>query len=216
MSEQKHEHILQQLFAHPVARNIEWSELIPALADAGDLQVEKNGNYRFTRGDHTLVFEARGKEVDVEEVIKLRHFLESSEISDTNDPDLVDVVIIAVDHHKAAVYRNFGTGFEKAMSLHADLTEERKLHSHPTTAPYHEQSPLPENDYYESLIDEIAKSGRVVILSHGTGTSNAGEQLMDMLDKKHSDLVAKIVAVKDCDLEAMSDSELIKLGAESL
>lgn len=216
MSEQKHEHTLQQLFAHPVARNIEWSELIPALADAGDLQTEKNGNYRLTRGDHTLVFEARGKEVDIEEVLKLRHFLESSEVSKTNDPDLADAVIIAVDHHKAAVYRNFGTGFEKAMSLHADLTEERMLHSHPTSAPFHEQHPLPETDYYESLVKEIAKSGRVVILSHGTGTSNAGLQLMEVLGKKHSELVARVVAVKDCDLEAMSDPELIKLGTESL
>jgi len=216
MSEQKHERILQQLFTHPIARNIEWSELLPALSEAGDLQTEKNGNYRFTRGNHTLVFEARGKEVDIEEVLKLRHFLESSEISETSDPDLVDAVIITVDHHKAAVYRNFGTGFEKAMSFHADLTEERILRSHPTTAPFHEQHPLPESDYYESLIKEIAKSGRVVVLSHGTGTSNAGSQLMDKLDKKHPELVAKVIAVKDCDLESMTEPELIKMGTELL
>lgn len=208
MSEQKHEQVLRQLFGHPVARNLEWSELVPALATVGELETEKNGNYRLTRNGHAIVFEARGKVVDVEEVLKLRHFLEASE----DVKAAVAGTIIAIDHHNASVYRNS----EKVASFHANLTEERMLHSHPTTAPFHEQHPLPETDYYETLIKEIAKSERVVILSHGTGTSNAGVQLVAQLDKEYPELTSKIVAVKDCDLEAMTEPELIKLGSESL
>ncbi|HSW77748.1 MAG TPA: hypothetical protein VLG36_03045 [Candidatus Chromulinivoraceae bacterium] len=215
MSEQKHEHILHQLFTHPVARNIKWAELIAALSTVGDLQVEKNGSYRLTRGGHTLVLEARGKDVDVEEILKLRHFLESSETPDTIEPDLINTSIVAIDHHQAVIYHNPGTKMEP-VKLHANLTEERILHSHPTTAPFHEQSPLPEKDYFESVVKEMAKSERIVVLSHGTGTSNAGLQLMDVVHKNHPELENRVVAMKDCDLEAMTDPELVKLGIESL
>ena len=217
MSEQKHERIINQLFAHPVARNIEWTELIPALSSIGQLEIEKNGNYRLNRNGHTLVFEAsHDKEVDMEEVLKLRHFLESSEASEAKSPNLIHGAIVAIDHHQATIYRDPDAGLEQRVRLHADLTEQRILHSHPTTAPFHGLSPLPENDYYESIIKEMAKSEKIVILSHGTGTSNAGSQLLAIIRKDKPDLTSKIVAIKDCDLEAMTEPELIKLGTESL
>ncbi len=216
MSEQKHEHTIGQLFAHPVARNIEWSELIPALATIGLVKVEKNGNYQFTRNGHTLVFDiSHHKEVDVEEVIKLRHFLELSASPGATNPDLINGVIVAIDHHQATIYRDLGARSQQRVRLYADLTQERILHTRPTSPPFHELHPLPESDYYEAVIKEMAKGERIVILSHGTGTSNAASQLMTILRKKYAELTEKIIAIKDCDLEAMTEPQLLKLGIES-
>lgn len=217
MSEQKHEHILSQLFAHPVARNIEWTELIPALSTIGLLQAEKNGSYHFVRNGHTLVFEmSHHKEVDVEDVLKLRHFLELSASSEEKSPDSVDEAIIAIDHHQATVYHEPGTESAQRVRLYADLTKERILHTHPTSPPFHTQTPLSDNDYYGSVIKEITKSKKVVILSHGTGTSNAASQLLAIIRKKYPELTSRIVAIKGCDLEAMTEPQLLELGAVSL
>lgn len=217
MSEQKHVHILNQLSVHPIARNIEWSELIPALASIGLLQAEKNGSYHFTRNGHTLVFEiSHHKAIDVEDVLRLRHFLQLSALPEGNSLDFVRDVIVAIDHHRATVYHSPGAVTERRMIFHADLTKDRLLHTHPTSPPFHETSPMVDNDFYESVIKEIANSERIVILSHGTGSSNAASQLLAFLHKKYSELASRVVAVKSCDLEAMTEPQLIQLGVESL
>lgn len=217
MSKQKHIHTLSQLSAHPIARNIEWSELIPALSSIGLLQTEKNGSYHFTRNGHTLVFEiSHRKELDVEDVMKLRHFLQSSATPEGSGIDLAKDLIIALDHHQAMVCHGPDTISEQRTKLHADLIKERILHTHPTSPPFHESSPLVDNDYYESVVKEIAKSDRTVILSHGTGSSNAASQLLAVLHKNHPELISRIVAVKNCDLEAMTEPQLIQSGIEAL
>ncbi|MDN5274700.1 MAG: hypothetical protein JWP06_601 [Candidatus Saccharibacteria bacterium] len=217
MSEQKHVHILSQLSAHPIARNIEWSELIPALSSIGLLQIEKNGSYHFTRNDRTIVFDiSHRKEVDIEDVLKLRHFLQSSAMPESDNLDLVKDTIVAIDHHEATIYHSPGTVSERRMRIRADLMKERILHTHPTSAPYHESSPLVDNEYYSTVIEEIAKADRTVILSHGTGTSNAASQLLGVMQKEYPELVSRIVAIKSCDLEAMTEPQLVHSGIDAL
>jgi len=217
MSEQKHVHVLDQLSAHPIARNIEWSDLLPALSSIGLLQAEKNGSYHFTRNGHTLVFEvSHRKDVDVEEVMKLRHFLQASAVPENDDFDASEDVIVAIDHHQATMYHAPGTASERRVKVHADLTSDRILRSHPTHAPFHEASPSLGSQYYEMIVKDITRSKRIVLLSHGTGTSSAASQLLAILHKKHAELASRIVAVKACDLEAMTEPQLVQLGVEIL
>jgi len=217
MSDRKHMHILDELSAHPVAHNIEWSELLPALASIGIVQTERNGSYHFTRNGHTISLErASDKTVDVEEVFKLRRFLHSSAMPEDDNLDSVGDVIIAIDHHKARVCRSPGTASESLITLHASLERDRILHTRPTHAPFKELSPHADDDYYESVIKEMSKSKRAVLLSHGTGTSSAASQLLSILREKYPELTSRIVAVKTCDLEAMTEPQLVQLGTEVL
>lgn len=217
MSEQKHVRILGQLSAHPIARNIEWSELIPTLSTIGLLQAEKNGSYHFTRNGHTIAFEiSHHKTLDIDDVLKLRHFLQLSAQPESDNLDLAKPAVVAIDHHQTTVYHSPGTASEQRVRLRADLTDRRILHTRPTSPPFHEVSPVADSDYYESVITEIAKSERIVILSHGTGTSNAAIQLLAIMRKKHPELVNRIAAIKNCDLEAMTEPQLLKAGLEAL
>jgi hypothetical protein len=217
MSKQKHVHVLNQLSAHPIARNIEWSELIPALSSIGLLQTEKSGSYHFTRNGHTIVFEiSHRKELDVEDVLKLRHFLQSSVAPASGNLDLVKDAVVAIDHHQATVYHSPGTASERRTRLRADLTKDRILHTRPTSPPFHESSPMVDSDYYDSIIKEIAGSERIVMLSHGTGSSNAASQLLDILQKRYPELAGRIVAIKSCNLEAMTEPQLTQAGVELL
>lgn len=217
MSQKKHLHILSELSAHPIARNIEWSELIPALSSIGLLKSEPNGNYEFTRNGHVVVFErSHDKVLEIEDVLKLRHFLRLSANPIETDVALLHSVVVAVDHHNATVIHNPGTDTESIEKIHADLTNGRILHKAKHHAPFNDENPVDSSGYFDSIIKSISDSQKVVILSHGTGSSSAAEKLLDVIEEDYPKIVNKIVAIKKCDLEAMTEPELIELGTELL
>ena len=211
MSEKKHKDLLGKIWAHPIAHNIEWSELIPALESIDVTCTDKNG-YHLTRAGRTIVLGGHSKTLDIDEVMKLRHFLDQ-EIPSARE---VGDAIVAIDHHQATVFLNPGADSQSQVTLHANLTEARHLHGHPTTAPFKETSPLIDHTYFNAIATEIAKANRIVLLSHGTGTSNAANQLLDFLEEDHSETASRIIAVQDCDLEALTDPQLVQLGVNLL
>lgn len=213
MSDKKHLRILDDLYAHPIAHNLEWVELIPALASIGVEHIEKNGGHHFTRNGHTVAFEHRDA-LDEEEIMKLRHFLRTSAESDT--PDLTEDIILAIDHHKAVIFRDPGTTFESRTEELADLTNGRILHKRPTSPPFSNTGPGIDEDYYDSIVNELANAKRIAILSHGTSSSNAATQLLAKIREKNPELLQRIAAIKKCDLEAMSEPQIVSLGKELL
>lgn len=217
MSQKKQLHTLSELSAHPVARTIEWGHLIPALSSIGLMQSESNGNYNFTRNGHTIVFERpNSKELGVADVLKLRHFLRLSAQPVDTDTVLLHSVIIAVDHHKAIIIHNPGTQTELVEKHHADLTKGRILHKTHHSPSFSDSNPVDDTHYFDAIIKSMMKSQRIVILSHGTGSSSAAEKLFAITEKSYPAIVKNIVAIKKCDLEAMSEPQIIKLGTELL
>lgn len=216
MSVKKHLHLLSELSAHPIAHNIEWSELIPALSSIGLIHTEKNGKYHFERHGHSIIFEhSHHKVLDLEEVLKLRHFLLVSATSIT-DNDAEGGVIVAIDYHRAFICHNPGEDTESRLYVHANLQKSRKLHVRPTSLPFNDSHPTVDGEYFGTVIKEIMNSSRIVILGHGTSSSNASVPLLHLMDEKYPSLVNRVVAVMRCDLEAMTDEELIKAGTRLL
>lgn len=217
MSDRKHTHTLSELYAHPIAHNIEWIELIPALASVGLVHTEKNGSRHFTRNGHTVAFEiSNGSTMDEDEIMKLRHFLRSSAVSANDNPDLAQDMVVAIDHHQAAIYHSPGETNEFRAQEHADLTKARILHTRPTCPPYSNTGPIIDEDYYKSVIQDMAGARRIVILSHGTGSSNAASQLMARIREHQPKLAHRVVALQRCDLEAMTEPQVVGLGKKLL
>lgn len=217
MSEKKSLHILSELSAHPIARNIEWAELIPALSSIGLLQTEDNGKYRFERNGHSVVFEhSHRKDLEVEEVLSLRHFIATSATPHGGDLSEGGGVIVAIDYHRAFICHDPGNDAESKQTIQADLTKGRKLHTRPTSLPFNDSHPTVDKQYYGDVIEEIMDSDRIVILGHGTSSSNASAPLLRLMNQKYPKLAHKVVAVMRCDLEAMTDQELIKAGVKLL
>lgn len=217
MSDKKHIHMLSELYAHPIAHNIKWQELIPGLVSIGIAYNEKNGRQHFTRNGHTVALGgAEHDTLDADEILKLRHFISTSAASQNETPNLAQDIIIAIDHHQALVFRSPGTAFETRKKDHADETRSRELHKHPTSPPFSDNSPEIDNNYYNEMIDEMSKARRVVILGHGTGTSNAASQLIAKIFNKNPEIAHKIAAIQRCDLEAMSEPQIVSLGERLL
>lgn len=217
MSDKEHARILNELYIHPIAHNIKWLELIPALSLVGVTHDEKNGNHHFTHGGHVVVFAQSGSEtLNEDEVIKLRHFLELATTPEDKPTDLTNDVIVAITYHKADIFYNPGELDESRQEEHADLKKSRVLHKRPTAPPYSNVGPIFDDDFFEDVIKDLAGARRIVILSHGKGSSNAGSQLMEKIHHKHPELAQKIAAIQSCDLEAMSEGQIVSLGKELL
>jgi hypothetical protein len=217
MSQKKHLHVLSELSAHPIARNIDWSDLIPALSTIGLVHSESNGSYRFTRSDHTIAFERpREKTVSMEDVLKLRHFLKTSATPADADPLLQRSLIVAIDHHKAIIVHNPQEQTQSIEMIHADLSGGRMLHQIKRHAPFSDNNPTDDPHYFDAVIKAMMKSERIVVLSHGTGSSNAAQKLMTIVSEEHPNIVQKIIAVAKVDLEAMTEAQIVARGAELL
>lgn len=217
MSDKKHAHVLSELYAHPIAHNIKWLELIPALSSVGLMHEEKNGSHHFTRNGHTVVFEfSNGETLSEDEILKLRHSLYSSIAPEDETTDLTKDVIVAISYHQAVIFYNPGEATESRQEEHADLRKSRVLHKRPTAPPYSNVGPIFDDDFYEAVIKDLIGARRIVVLSHGKGSSNAASQLMLQIHQKRPELSQRIAAVQRCDLEAMTEPQIIGLGKKLL
>jgi hypothetical protein len=218
MSYKKHVHMLSELYAHPIAHNIEWRELIPALASIGIAHADRNGGgHHFTRNGHTVALgHANHGPLDAEEILKLRHFIYDSAAFKNKVPDLAKDIIVAIDHHQAIVFHDLGTMHESRAEEHADQVRFRVLHKRPTSPPFSNVGPDIDDDYYDAILDEMSSAERIVILGHGTGASNAASQLMGKISEKNPEIASRVAAIQRCDLEAMTEPQMISLGKQLL
>src|SRR5579871_5638594 len=79
----KHAHTLQQIFQHPPSHNLEWHDVIGLIKEIGTVQ-ESNGHLTFTLHGLSEEFHPTHdkKDVtDVDQVMRLRHFLERAGIA---------------------------------------------------------------------------------------------------------------------------------------
>jgi hypothetical protein len=70
--------------------------------------------------------------------------------------------------------------------------------------------------YYGRIADAAAQAGRIVIVGHGKGTSNAADHLAAFLKTHHPDIYARVVTEITADLSAITDRQLLVLGATAL
>jgi hypothetical protein len=76
-----HQRTFDRIFQHPISHNLEWRDVHALLGEMGEVTKEHNGNLKVTRNGETLVLHATSEKdvTEMDEVVKLRHFLERSE-----------------------------------------------------------------------------------------------------------------------------------------
>jgi hypothetical protein len=77
-----HRVTLEQIFRHPASANIEWRRVRSLLETVGSAAREHDGKFEVTVGGVTKVFQPpHGKDVDVQMIVDLRHFLTEAGIT---------------------------------------------------------------------------------------------------------------------------------------
>ncbi|MBU6496521.1 MAG: hypothetical protein KGR42_08975 [Acidobacteria bacterium] len=73
----------QKIFGHPINHNIKWVEVTSLLERFGEVHESHRGNWAITVNSETISFgPSRAKELTEDQVIRVRHFLQSLGVSE--------------------------------------------------------------------------------------------------------------------------------------
>ncbi len=122
-----------------------------------------------------------------------------------------------IDHHGAKLYR-------------VHLSSKQPGETVKPYDPYHflhhlhhgnelsEQGQRPAEDltFYDGIAEALRDADRIVLLCHGTGTSNASAVLTERLKNKHPGVYARIVSQAEVNTSAMTEPEIIAYARKVL
>lgn len=77
-----HQSTYKAIFQHPAARNLQWHDIRSMLNSIAEVEEEHNGHLIFVRHGETLTMHPpKHKDLsDIDELMKIRHFLERSAV----------------------------------------------------------------------------------------------------------------------------------------
>ena len=74
----RHQDTLRQIFAHPLSHNVEWHAVASLLREVSTVEERDDGKIAVKAGDDTVVLgRPRHKDLDADELVEVRHLLES-------------------------------------------------------------------------------------------------------------------------------------------
>ena len=68
------------------------------------------------------------------------------------------------------------------------------------------------DEFFKTLAIALKAADEILLLGHGKGKANASHVFEGYLHKHHSDVAAKIVADVRCDIDDITDAQLLRLG----
>jgi len=216
---------LEAIFRHPVPHNLSWMDAQHLLTHLGSAEEKADGKYSLTiEGQHLIFHKPHGKHLDAREVTDLRHYLASAGISPQNpygtatatEPHAVDVVVL-IDHHGAKLYRIDLSSTQAGEAVKPYDPHHFLHHLHHREELREQGQRAPEDlTFYDRIAAALRDADRIVLLSHGTGESNAAQIFAERLEKKHPNVYARIVSQAAVNTSAMTEAEIIAHARQAL
>ena len=216
---------LQAIFHHPAPHNLGWMDVLRLLKHLGSADERADGKYSLTiNGNHLVLHKPHGKHLDASQVADLRHYFGLSGISPDNpygtppaaQSSSVDVVVL-VDHHGAKLYQIHLSSDQQAETV-APYDPHHFLHHlhHRDELREHGQRPAEDLTFYDRIAEALRDVDRVVLLSHGTGSSNASNVLAEQLKKHRPGIYARIARHEEVNTSAMTEAQILAYGRQAL
>lgn len=205
-----HQATYNAIFQHPAARNLQWHDVRSLLNSIAEVEEEHNGNLRFTRHSETLtVHPAKHKDLsDIEELMKIRHFLERSAV-----PNLATVVegshlLVVIDHREARIYQTelHGSVPERIMPYDPDGL---RRHLHYVADENNGQRQPELKAFYEAVAQTLKGAEKILIFGSSTGSSSAMDHLLVDLKDHHPDLAQKVIGTVIVNEQHMTEDQLL-------
>jgi hypothetical protein len=221
-----HLRTLEALFRHPTAHNLEWMDVVSLIEKIGTVHQKANDKFAFDVGaEHYQMHKPHTKDLTSSEVVDLRHFLqragwtpgEPSQAAarpDASPPTLM----VVVDHHGAKIYRIVPASGEPSKREITPYDPHHFLHhlSHKDQSRQQGQRAPEDPSFYKRIGDALASGGRIVVVGHGTGQSNAAQHLTEYLRTHHRETYQRVVREIEADLSAVTAPQLLALAEQAL
>lgn len=75
-------------------------------------------------------------------------------------------------------------------------------------------SSVMDDDFLKELVPYFEGAEHFILISAGTGKSNAGQAFMNYLSDKHPQVAKRLVDLTTADVNKLTENELLKLGRE--
>ncbi|WP_088347015.1 MULTISPECIES: hypothetical protein [Rhodomicrobium] len=218
---------LDELFGHPEPANLEWREVFALVRHYGEVEELKNGHIVFSIGDRQLKFLLpREQTLDKDEVVKVRKFFRAAGITPDHPepapappPEPLPGVVLTIDHHEAALWRQEHPG--------GPLARVKRFHPHD---PQHHRDNLrlkhsddyrgqraPEDPgYYKSIIKALQDEPEVLVVGDAKGSSSAMSVLRAFIERHQPSLLGRITAFVDTELRALTEAALREIAERHL
>jgi hypothetical protein len=221
-----HLRTLEALFRHPTAHNLEWMDVVALIEKIGSAHQEANDKFAFdVGGEHYRMRKPHTKDLTSSEVVDLRHFLQRagwspdapSQAAARPEPPAPTLMVV-VDHHGAKIYRIDPASGDASKREITPYDPHHFLHhlTHKDQLREQGQRAAEDPSFYERIGDALAAGGRIVVVGHGTGKSNAAQHLTEYLRTHHRETYQRIVREITADLSATTAPQLLALAEQAL
>jgi hypothetical protein len=215
---------LEAIFHHPAPHNLGWMDVLRLLKHLGSADERTDGKFSLMiNGRHLIFHQPHDKHLDASQVGDLRHYFALSGISPDNPygtapaaaSSSADVVVL-IDHHGAKLYQIQFSSDQQAETV-TPYDPHHFLHHLHHRDEVREQGQRPAEDltFYDRIAEALRDADRIVLLSHGTGSSNASNVLVERLKKQHPSIYMKVVGQAEVNTSAMTDAEILAYGRKA-
>jgi len=186
--------------------------------------VHRKANSKFAlelAGQHYLLQKAHTKDLTSSEVVDLRHFLERAGWSAEAPSQAAATrhvvpatLIVVVDHHGAKLYRTEPGSGEASPHKITPYDPHHFLHhlTHKDQLREEGQRAAEDPGFYRQISDALAAAGKIFVVGHGKGKSNAGRHLVEYLRVHHAETYQRVVREVEADLSAITTPQLLELA----
>jgi hypothetical protein len=171
---------------------------------------------KFSRNGQSIVLHAHGKEVALDELMRIRHFLTNTETPAATTAIATKDLVVVLDHSGARIYR-----VDEAESLpeHIRPVDPRGQDQHvhnPKGDSGGKQGPY-RKLFYEDLVKHLDGADRILLVGDGQGASSEVEHFLHELEERHHrDLAQRIVGTVTADISHTTDGEFKAMAREFL
>jgi hypothetical protein len=221
-----HLRALEAVFRHPPAHNLEWMDVVSLIGKIGAVRARGGDSFGFEVGsERLLMHKPHTKELTTSDVVDLRHFLERAGWSAQGPAaraaaraPVAPVLVVAIDHHGAKIYRMDTVPGDASKREITPYDPHHFLHhmAHKGQSREQGQREAEEPAFYEAIAVALATGGAIVVVGHGTGTSNAAQYLTEYLRSHHRETSQRVVRAIAADLSAITPPQLLALAEQAL
>jgi hypothetical protein len=205
--------------------------VIALFTNLGTVEHKSNNEFVFAiGGEHHLMRKANGGNLPADDVVEFRHMLTragwcpetarsmSPRINSPAGPDGLPDLLVAVEHREARFYQLDVAAADQANHTIRPYDPHHFLHhlSHKDQSGERGQRVAENPSFYARIAEALRPAGRIVVVGHGDGHSNAAHHLAAYLQQYHQDIFLKLSPEVDSDLPSLTTPQLLALGRHSL
>jgi len=216
-----HRRTMEAIFRHPAAHNLEWRDVVSLMEHIGDAHEQGSNAFVFTiAGNRLLMHKPHTKDMTGPDISAVRQFLMHTGMAGEHAPHdpAAPTLLIVVDHHGTKIFHVDLTNDDTSAHVIAPYDPHHFLHhlTHKDQDREQGQRAPEEPAYYEKIAEAVALGGKLVVVGHGKGKSNAAHHLTDYLLAHHPETYQRIVREIDTDLSAITTPQLLDLARDAM